>query len=757
MSPFSKAFLTVFLVLAILPAPVSSASVESVPNRAPIVVRVLGEIAGGSAVATPTHTSGTTQVPRTVHSELDESGATTLSLAPGHWRFEIEAAGYWSERRALEVEKATEEGEVLELRVLPAAKVAGKLGLPRGETAPDELRAEFRLPAQRAAELGMEKGSSTCSVAEGLGFECVLPAGMMDIGLRAPSFVTAWLWDRTLRRGSTTEVGTIELRRGSSVSGWIEVAEGPGDPRDALLRLEASGLLGAGSRAEEQDRELLMLEARANQRGHFAFEAVPPGSYGLTVELEGYATVQKSGIPVLLDAQSMIGEPLELFRSRKLRVTVEPPVDPTGGAWNLDLRPSDDPGAESLETAVREGAAALDSVIPGRYSALLTDGQGIRRWWDEIEIEPGQEELAILVESFPVRGRVLFGREPLPAELIFGGVSGAVRIPVQADEDGDFAVELPRGGTWRVDVDHGPVRGTKWVDVPRKRSQNGSARVEIVFPANGVAGRVVDTQGAAVGGAEVLLFAGGDLRGELTAADGSFAFSGVEPGEAVVAARLEPDLGSEEARVSVRPSGSVEVPELVLVDRVRLSGMVESSSGGVPGAMVLALSQGPAGLRVMPSQAFSGRDGFFELSVPQAVSELRIAVLAPGFPLQVLEVPADPRIPVMLPVGGEGGELVLKPGLSDASRTPGSVLVFHRGFPLDVSILSQWARRHGSIPSDSEMRVPRLSAGVYHVCTGIKPQEFLKAFSSGRSAEGCRRVRLWESDSTIVDLREDDE
>lgn len=255
----------------------------------------------------------------------------------------------------------------------------------------------------------------------------------------------------------------------------------------------------------------------------------------------------------------------------------------------------------------------------------------------------------------------------------------------------------------------------------------------------------------------MLLFGGGDLRGELTAADGSFAFSGVEPGEAVVAARVEPDRGSPELRVDVRSSGTVEVPDLVLLDRVRLSGMVESSSGGVPGAMVLALSEGATGLSVVPSQAFSGRDGFFELSVPQATSELRVAVLAPGFPLQVLEVPADPRIPVLLPVGGEGGELVLQPGLSDALRAPGSVLVFHRGFPLDVSILSQWARCHGSIPGESEMRVPRLSAGVYRICTGMAPDEFLKAFASGPAGADCRRVRIYESDSTVVDLLEDSE
>lgn len=741
---FLRSALVALLVVASIPD--FSSGAESVAGPVTIAVQVVGELPAGTVVATPAQDVTSPQ-----RQALSAAGRAELDLTPGRWRLEVEAPGYWSEHQTIDVAR---DPEPLALRVLPAAQVVGTLSLPRGESTPSELRPEFRMVRPSPSHHGIEQGSATCSVDEDRKFECVLPAGLVDIGLRAPSFATRWVWDQTLRRGADVDLGEIELRRGASVSGWVEVAEGRGDPQDAVLRLESVILPGAESPSDAKDRKLQQLETRPNQRGHFAFEGVPPGSYTLLVELEGCAPLRRDGIPVALDSESVIREPLELFRSRDLTVHIEPPLDPQRRPWTLYLHTFENPDAKPLSAETNEGAASLSSVAPGRYSVLLHDGDGTRRWWREMEIEPGQDELAIYVESHSVRGRVLFGDRGIPAELLFGGAHGVVKIPVRTDDDGSFSVELPRDGSWRVDVLAEAVQGTKWVRVEERDS--GSTRVEIVFPDNELTGRVLDTAGVAVEGASVILFGAGEVRLEQSATDGSFRFRGAAEGEAVLAARLEPDLGSDERRVQVRASGAIDGGELILLDRLRLSGAVESTTGGVPGAMVLALAEDATGdLRVVPEQTFSGREGFFELSAPASASRLRVAVLAAGFPLQVFAVPADPGIPVILPVGDEdGGDLVLRPGLSESSSAPGSLLVFHQGFPFDAGMLGLWARRNGASSSERELRVPQLAAGIYTVCTDIEPRNFLRTFASGSTSFGdCRRVTVREDDTSVLDLQ----
>lgn len=712
--------------------------------RSEIVVRAVGKTTSGTVVATP----GTDSDPvETRRQDLDAAGSARLALPHGTWSIEIASEGFWSERRDVDVGA---QDEALEIRLLPAAEVVGELSLPRGEVAPGELRPEFRFVSSLSSHLGLEQGTSSCSLGEELRFECELPAGTLDLTLRARSFVPRRFWDLQLPRNDSKDLGSVKLVRGSAVSGWVEIQEGHADPRDARLTLETVELPGAGSPAVERDRELTRFEVRANRRGHFAFEGVPPGSYALTVQLDGYAPVERSGIPVVQDAESVIRKPLELFHSRDLRVSVEPPFDSENRNWTVRLRAFETPDAKPLEALTEDGVAVVKSVPAGRYSVLLMDGDRAHRWWREVEIDPAQDELAIQVESYPVRGRVLFGRDGFPADLIFGGTSGVIRVAARSDDDGEFRVELPRAGDWRVDVRGGAVQGTKWVEVPQ---QDGTAEIDIIFPDNELAGRVIDTSGVPVGGAAVLLFAAGDLRSGQTDDDGSFAFIGVEEGEAVLAASHGPDRGSAELRIEVQATGTTDCGELILRDRLRLAGAVESNSGPVPGALVLALAEEPTGLRFLPEQAFSEREGFFELSVPATATRLRVAVFAPGFPLQVLDVPADPAIPILLPVGGEGGELVLRPGLSDSSIAPGSVAVFHQGFPLDAGTLNMWARQNGSASSATELRVPRLAEGMYTVCTDIAPRDLLSTLQSQSTSFGdCHKVRVRENDVTEVDL-----
>jgi hypothetical protein len=218
------------------------------------------------------------------------------------------------------------------------------------------------------------------------------------------------------------------------------------------------------------------------------------------------------------------------------------------------------------------------------------------------------------------------------ADLTFARGGGAVSV--QAAADGTFRFEPPEEGRWLLAavtapgfLPFAPEWGHSPVELDARAGLHVRGLAVHLVPAVEILGRVVDREGAPVGGAEVrLLGAAGEaalvaIADRFTAEeDGTFRFSA--PQGAVVEARspgrapgrAEVDLvATLEQRLTVRvgpPRADPGAPE-------RIAGRVVAREGGapVPGALVVAERERAFGIGALPvAQAVAGADGAFELA-----------------------------------------------------------------------------------------------------------------------------------------------
>jgi hypothetical protein len=58
-----------------------------------------------------------------------------------------------------------------------------------------------------------------------------VPAATFDFVLSAEGFIPQYRWGLKVLAGKTTDLGTVELKRGASVAGWVEVEGDRSTPR----------------------------------------------------------------------------------------------------------------------------------------------------------------------------------------------------------------------------------------------------------------------------------------------------------------------------------------------------------------------------------------------------------------------------------------------------------------------------------------------------------------------------------------------
>jgi hypothetical protein len=64
-----------------------------------------------------------------------------------------------------------------------------------------------------------------------------------------------------------------------------------------------------------------------NESGVFRFPTLPPGSYDVTVELQGFATQTQTGVPVALGGSAEVNVQMKVStQSETITVTAETPV-----------------------------------------------------------------------------------------------------------------------------------------------------------------------------------------------------------------------------------------------------------------------------------------------------------------------------------------------------------------------------------------------------------------------------------------------
>ncbi|MEP0772991.1 MAG: carboxypeptidase regulatory-like domain-containing protein [Acidobacteriota bacterium] len=646
--------------------------------------------------------------------------------------YEVRAAvaGWWSQPSAVFVTNA---GAHVVARLWPAGTVKGTLSTDR-DLAPQGVTLAFQ-PVEGPEKSEQQPSWAAPCAVQGQEFTCELPAGRHHLALRSQGFLPHYRWDVKVTPGETLELGRLALRPGSAVTGRITASAAQFDPSQAQVTLEpvaGDRLTASGSGGGE----LAIRRTRPNTWGHFCFEGLPPGAYGITVAHPEFAPASLSPITVEASGETTLAQPIELRPLATLVLKVLPPHDPYSERWRIDLLHRH-PIRGAWDTVVRDvvlgddGSLVRSGLAEGSYQVLVGDSRGNRSANTRFELTTNSPPLEIELEAVAVEGEVRLGeKEPLSAELFFGGRRGRERIAAHSGIDGWFATVLPRAGKWIIDVESvDPPVTARLRDVVVERPPAGeSSRVRLVVPDTRLEGKVVNERHQPVAGATVTALARASQSVEqlLSGPDGRFAFRGLSLGPVDVEASAETEegeLGSEPLRVALDPSRTTPPVTLVLRRSQRVHGRVLGPSGeGVAYASVLALPDWTQGYMPLAlPDAVTELDGRFTLATGRDAPVHLLLVQPPGFVAKVVRVARGPRNQLEpIHVSELGGTLTVEAQESFEEGAAASTVLFlwWDGNPIDrLDILAPWAKAHGGwAVAEKRLTIPRMAPGIVRVC-----------------------------------------
>jgi hypothetical protein len=555
------------------------------------------------------------------------------------------------------------------------------------------------------------------------------------VRLRVRGYVSAYRWGVLVPAGGALDAGLISLQRGSTIVGRVE-AEGR-SYRPAGCDIEVAPYTTAVLSSKEESIRLRRMAQREHpdERGFFQINGIAPGSYVVTARHAGFAPERVFPVTVLENAETELREPLRLRPGAALEVHIDPPVDPAGQAWSVQLHEyAEVPGIMDLVTqgaASVSGAFSRSGLARGRYAVQVLDSTGSTFAFEDLDLGDGQGPLSIELPLVRVRGRLFLGAAPLAGVAWFGGRTGALRIRMETGSDGRFTGVLPRDGDWLVDVTavRPPVvRRFRKVEV---RAQGGTSRqVELRVAATRLTGVVIDESGRPVQHASVAVveLETTHVVHEKTDSEGRFEVFGLAEGPARAFAET-PDASSDPALVTISDRDDTEL-RLVLRRLKQLEGFALSQAGGVPGVTVFAMPLDPQYLLAPVTQTVSDITGHFTLGVPEKLQSLQIVAMPPGGDLVGLRLTTPAREPIRIPLTAYGGRLVLSttPSVSSSAGDDASPLVFANDVLLDATLLRQWAAFQGGSPSeDGDLLVSRMPPGEYRTCW-LGLAEYLRVF-----------------------------
>ena len=686
-----------------------------------------------------------------VEANLPAGEAVRFGLPPGRWEFSAEAPGFWSEPVQLELPAGEGERRV-ELRVWPSAVLAGGVSLPAGEEPPRDFAAFFRPAPGVSKERAVPAGRAICPIV-GKKFTCTVPAGLLDVRAQFQGFVPRYLWGVNAATGKTVQVGTTQLVRGSAVQGFAVMANGAALPRDLKVSLKPAGSQAQTDPAARVRGADLVQTVSINDRGFFEFDAVPPGEYLVEANAEPFAPARVTVRVTHGTVTEVVNPPLTLTEPLMLRAYIDPPLDPWGEPWRLELARLDRASSvfekEPATRAEQDGSWVGRGLRPGRVWVNVLASRGNPFWTREIELEPSSPPLEIDIPFVKVRGTLRLGQEPLAARLYFGGQHGQIRVEARSNEKGEFTLVLPRRGDWDLAVSAAepPVeRSLRAVAVSPKPGSE-EALLSLRLPATVVRGVVENEAGAPVAGANVGLepvAPGKDLQVfVVTDSRGHFEARGLPPGSLRLEAEADPDLRADIETVEVVEGRLLPPLRLVLRKSLIVEGLVGSQVAAVPGAMVKAQPVGFPFLGVPANTSDS--EGRFTLRLPRQTREVHLTVGAPGFALRLLRAAVPEDGPLSVGLDQASGTLIVESQETIVWVAPGPGLyVIHGGAFEGLGYLSLWAYRNGVDNSGPEQRrvvIPFLEPGAYTVCRVDAAAR--AALDQGvLPAKGCARGQL---------------
>jgi carboxypeptidase family protein len=554
-----------------------------------------------------------------------------------------------------------------------------------------------------------------CPVDDAGAWSCRVPATALDVAVVIEGFIPVYRWDLKADPARDTLLGTIQLRRGASFVAWLDSKSAKSLTGPAKARL----LRGVSSDPSITAARLAapVAEATFGKRGGVQLADIPPGVYLLEITAPGFAPSRTYPVEILDQREAVLRHPIVLEPPLTLRLTIDPPADPNGAPWSVELRRKGEFGrsTDAGPITVRRlddapGVFEVHDQSPGWFTIEVAGAHQQFRVTHRIEVTSELDtEQTISIPLVRAHGSVTFGGEPVAARLFFGWRDGADRIIVDANREGSFATLLPRTGTWPVDV---ALNGDEVTTNTEVVVADDDHEIAIDIPGIEVTGTVFDANGQRAAHADVDLMTTGKWSRSVrtrTNADGTFRFRGVRPGTATLSAR-DRWTSEESQHVSVPVAeGAANRVELHIESQRTLAGVVTSAGAPVIGAPV----SGYALVDNWTSQvrAVSDMTGRFELRFPASTRRALIAVRAPGRVLQSFEVAVGSE-PVTLDLAPVGGMVRIR-------YPPESSAVMLRRFgvlvpPID---LMQWAAEQGQRNGEpGSLSVPNLAPGMYEAC-----------------------------------------
>ncbi|MFY9826253.1 MAG: hypothetical protein WAM82_33120 [Thermoanaerobaculia bacterium] len=705
-----KRSLDIFLLLAL---PLAVQPANATPIR--ISLELVETPAAGTSIAGTLKLVSRSEPEQTLEIPAKAPGEQQVDLQSDRtWEVRFEAKELWGETLTIGPQPVD---TVRRLRVFPAGRIRAGVQEVVGEKPLRSLA--LRLQSSFAVKANSLEVAIACPIAKGA-LACEVPAGKFDLRLRAEGgFAPVYFWGVQVSQGKDTDLGTLRWRRGASVSGWVQTTNGHPPSSDCRLKLTPDSAITDDLKIRDQI-EKSSLEAQPNEKGFFQILGVPPGRYELTARQPGFADAQVRPIDVRPDLESQVLDHLVLAKPVSFDITLDPPVEPYGNPWRLELaqrtEPSEPPSSFLSATASQEGVWRVPGVAPGTYELSVRGDQKAVWYQESIEIHPGQSNLRIDLPVLQVEGRILLGREPLAATLWLRDKGGR-RLRFDSDDRGRFSGLLPREGLWAPQIVSETAKLKVSLEDVEIKPLKGShrAKVEIKVPNTRLAGQTVDEAGQPVPAAQILA-APLEKRGtDHFEADekGEFSVRGLHPGSLFVKAE-EGDRQSDFVPVNIPEEGEAPWLRLVLRRLQTFEGRIVSAAGGVAGARIVAWPPFNGQSSASSADAVSGADGSFHVELPSGTAALNLAILPPGYAMRLLALPVSPGQPIEIQVEPQGGTLILD--LPDGGPAP---LLAHGGIFAFLPSLRTWARMQGERPPETgKLVLHNVEAGPYSFCRG---------------------------------------
>lgn len=684
--------------------------------------------------------------------ELRPERPLMVELPPhSTWELDAELPGFWTPRKIINA-GAPGATYTEALRLWPTASVRGTLRLAdRAIPTPKVVTMQFESSLTPGRPREIARAAVACPVADDGAFSCKPPASLLDFSLRADSFIPHYLWRRELRPATATELGAIVFEAGASVAGWVATEGSALAPGKCLVHL--SSFLAPGNGGVEVTEQLrkVSLEAPVSERGFFQIKGVAPGTYVLKVQQPGLAPASVAPIEAWPNAETLLKDAVILKPPFDIEISIRPSVDWLGKPWGATVFRRSALGGGPEQKPIfqaevsRSGVIRIPGQAPGLLDIAIADHAGNRFLSKLSQQVAGPEDARIDVEIplIWVEGTLSFRGQALSAQLHFGGRHGAMRVALDSDEEGRFSGPLPRGGSWRVEVEAQEPSLQTHFKVKVEPDATGVARLKLRVPDTHLFGSVVDEAEQPIADARVSISSSSGHLETLTSKDGHFEARALPVGPLALFA----EAGT--------PTGHLTSPPLVVqsVDEqstgpvlLKLEGMqvfdgaVQSARGPVPGAIVSVSPIMPEAATL--ENARTELSGRFQVKIPRRSRRAVVAVSPPGHALTVFEVPVS-QAPTPLFVSTEGGslEVIASADLEEGAEPGWTLAIFQNGVPLRLTTAIQWAFGHGlPLAEDGRYLVPNVAPGEYAACAVPRTMADAseRAFERLSSTGGCK-------------------